>query len=50
VIALGGVLALEELLERPPREDEHWHPLEESRLGQYARRLWDPLLAHEGPA
>jgi exodeoxyribonuclease V gamma subunit len=50
VLALGGVLALEELLARAPRDDERWHPLEESRLGQYARRLWGPLLAHEGPA
>jgi exodeoxyribonuclease V gamma subunit len=50
VIAFGGVLALEALLELPPREDERWHPLEDSRLGQYARRLWEPLLAHEGPA
>jgi exodeoxyribonuclease V gamma subunit len=46
-IALGGVLALEDLLLLPPAPDEQWEPLEESRLGQLARRLWDPLLAVE---
>jgi exodeoxyribonuclease V gamma subunit len=50
VIAFGGVLTLDELLAAPPREDERWDPLEESRFGQYALRLWRDLLAHEGPA
>jgi exodeoxyribonuclease V gamma subunit len=50
VLAFGAVLSLEALLAPAPRDDERWHPLEDSRLGQYARRLWDPLLAAEGPA
>jgi exodeoxyribonuclease V gamma subunit len=50
VIAFGGMLTLDELLDAPPRGDERWDPLEESRFGQYARRLWQDLLAHEGPA
>ena len=47
VIAFGGVLALEDLLLLPPGPGEEWEPLEESRLGQLAHRLWDPLLAVE---
>jgi hypothetical protein len=44
------VLTIEELCAQPARADERWDPLEESRFGQYARRLWDLVLAHEGPA
>ena len=44
------MLTFEELLEAPPRADERWDPREESRFGQYVRRLWRDLLAHEGPA
>ncbi len=29
----------------PPREDEVWFPGETSRLGQYARRVWTPVLS-----
>jgi exodeoxyribonuclease V gamma subunit len=47
VLVLGGVKTIEDLLADPPREDELWYPLEESRFGQYARRLWEPVLAHE---
>jgi exodeoxyribonuclease V gamma subunit len=50
VIAFGRVLTVEELCEQPARADERWDPLEEGRVGQYARRLWDLVLAHEGPA
>ncbi len=32
-----------ECLLTPPRADEHWND-ERHRLGQYARRLWQPLL------
>jgi exodeoxyribonuclease V gamma subunit len=47
VIAFGGVLSLEDVLLQGPGPDEQWEPLEETRLGQLARRLWDPLLAVE---
>jgi hypothetical protein len=29
-----------------PEDDERWGP-ETTRLGQYAARLWEPLLAAE---
>jgi exodeoxyribonuclease V gamma subunit len=35
------------LLEEAPREDERWDPVERSRFGQYALRLWHGLLFHE---
>ncbi len=47
---LGGVVSLEELLTEGPRADEEdtgWAVGEPSRLGRYACRLWDGLLAHE---
>ena len=44
---LGGVLTFDELLAERPRADEAWENTEDSRLGRYARRLWDGLLAHE---
>ncbi|WP_427385130.1 exodeoxyribonuclease V subunit gamma [Janibacter sp. G56] len=31
-----------------PRDDERWSPSEETRLGQYALRIWAPILT--GPA
>ena len=46
----GGLVDLEALLLEPPRADEQgdgWADDESSRLGCYARRLWDGLLAHE---
>jgi len=48
-LVLGGVAALDDLLGAALRDDEcgdGW-PDEPSRLGRYARRLWDPLLARE---
>ena len=32
---------------RTPRSDERWDPVERSRFGQYALRLWHGLLFHE---
>jgi exodeoxyribonuclease V gamma subunit len=49
-LVLGGVLAFEQLSGEPPRPDEvgpGWDAAETTRLGRYARRLWDELLAHE---
>ena len=49
-LVLGGMRTLAELLEEPPREDEQaegWPLDEPTRLGRYARRLWDGLLARE---
>jgi exodeoxyribonuclease V gamma subunit len=48
--AFGGVRSLAELLEARPRADEQgdgWDPSETSRLGRYARRLWDGVLEVE---
>jgi exodeoxyribonuclease V gamma subunit len=50
LMVLGGVVPFEALLTVAPRPDEHgpgWNELESSRFGCLARRLWDPLLAHE---
>ena len=30
-----------------PRADERWDPVERTRFGQYALRLWRGLLVHE---
>jgi exodeoxyribonuclease V gamma subunit len=49
-LVLGGVCAVADLLAEPPRADEQgegWASDELSRLGRYARRLWDGLLAQE---
>jgi exodeoxyribonuclease V gamma subunit len=49
-LAFGGVLTFDDLLAKPPREDElddPWDASETSRFGKLARRLWDPLLGHE---
>jgi exodeoxyribonuclease V gamma subunit len=46
----GGVLAFDELLAQPPRDDESgegWDERETTRFGRCARRLWEGLLAHE---
>ena len=50
VLVLGGVVPFEELLSSRPRPDETgdgWDEHEEFRLGRWACRLWDGLLAHE---
>jgi exodeoxyribonuclease V gamma subunit len=49
-LVLGGVRALDDLMTEPPRDDEGgsgWPEGESSRVGRYARRLWDALLARE---
>ncbi len=35
------------LLDRPSTDEQAWAPQESSRLGVFARRVWDPLLAVE---
>jgi exodeoxyribonuclease V gamma subunit len=50
VLVLGGVLPFKEMvtLAGPPRHDEAaWDPMEPTRFGVYARRVWDGLLALE---
>jgi exodeoxyribonuclease V gamma subunit len=50
VRVLGGIRSFEELLDEAPRPDEAragWGGEEPTRLGRYAHRLWDRLLAVE---
>jgi exodeoxyribonuclease V gamma subunit len=42
VLVLGPGTAFDDLLAEPPRAEEDWSD-EPSRLGRYARRLWDPV-------
>ncbi len=49
-MAFGGVRSLGDLLAPAPTGDETgagWPDTEDSRLGRYARRLWDGLLERE---
>jgi exodeoxyribonuclease V gamma subunit len=49
VLVLGGITTVEDLLTTPPTPDEDgpgWSQ-DPSRFGRLARRLWEPLLAHE---
>ncbi|MGH2950068.1 MAG: exodeoxyribonuclease V subunit gamma, partial [Solirubrobacteraceae bacterium] len=46
-LVYGGVRPFADLLAERPRADEGWDATEPSRFGQYARRLWDGLLACE---
>jgi exodeoxyribonuclease V gamma subunit len=49
-LVLGGMRPAAELFEELPRDDEQgegWAIDEESRIGRYARRLWDGLLVLE---
>ena len=43
----GTGLSYAALLEPAPRADERWDPVERTRFGQYALRLWRGLLAVE---
>ncbi|MFP5361180.1 MAG: exodeoxyribonuclease V subunit gamma [Thermoleophilia bacterium] len=50
LLVLGGERTIEQLLAQRPRADEQgdgWEAAEETRLGRYARRIWDDLLARE---
>jgi exodeoxyribonuclease V gamma subunit len=46
-LVLGGRVAFDQLTVAPARADERWDPDETRRFGQWARRLWDPVLEHE---
>jgi exodeoxyribonuclease V gamma subunit len=46
-LVLGGRPTFAALMEAPARADERWDPDETRRFGQWARRLWDPVLRHE---
>jgi exodeoxyribonuclease V gamma subunit len=49
-LVLGGTRTVAELFEEPPRDDEQgegWPPDEDSRVGRYARKLWDGLRSRE---
>ena len=49
-LVLGGSPPLDDLLAVAPRDDERgpgWDDAERSRLGRFARRLWDGLLDRE---
>lgn len=44
----GETLSFADLLAERPLDDESWNA-STSRLGQYALRVWGPLLANQGP-
>ena len=44
-VRLHGRRAPIDVLLTPPRPDERWVAGEGTRLGQYARRLWTPVLS-----
>jgi exodeoxyribonuclease V gamma subunit len=47
-LVLGGVRSLDDLLAEPPRAGEDgWDIADPTRLGRFAHRLWDGLLASE---
>ena len=46
-LVYGASFPYASLLEAAPRSDEHWDPVERTRFGQYALRLWRGLLAVE---
>ncbi|WP_446665836.1 exodeoxyribonuclease V subunit gamma [Flexivirga sp. B27] len=43
----GGTIPFDDLLAERPVDDESWNAAT-SRLGQYALRVWGPLLQHQG--
>jgi exodeoxyribonuclease V gamma subunit len=46
-LVLGGRVPFSTVMDAPARADERWDPDEPRRFGQWARRLWEPLLRHE---
>ena len=46
VLVHGPGVSLDRLVGQP-RDDERWFDHEPTRLGQYALRVWTPLLEHE---
>jgi exodeoxyribonuclease V gamma subunit len=46
-LVYGPGMPYASLLEAAPRDDERWDPVERTRFGQYALRLWRGLLAVE---
>jgi len=46
-LVYGSGFSFASLLAAAPRPDEGWHPVERTRFGQYALRLWRGLLAVE---
>jgi exodeoxyribonuclease V gamma subunit len=46
-LVLGSV-TFADLMLAPARTDEAWDMDETRRVGRWARRLWDPVLRHEG--
>ena len=46
-LVFGAGRSFADLLAVAPREDERWDPVEQTRFGQYALRLWRGLLFHE---
>lgn len=43
----GAGASLADILGEPTEEERPWWPEDRSRLGVLARRVWEPLLAHE---
>jgi exodeoxyribonuclease V gamma subunit len=50
ILVLGGVAPFGQITDSRPRQDEMgagWDESESTRVGRWARRLWDGVLAHE---
>ncbi|MFN8078871.1 MAG: exodeoxyribonuclease V subunit gamma [Kineosporiaceae bacterium] len=47
VLCWGEAAPLRVFCGAPSRDEQAWSPHDGTRLGVYARRVWDPLLAHE---
>ncbi|WP_052436962.1 hypothetical protein [Georgenia sp. SUBG003] len=47
VICWGPGASLDDILGVPTDDERAWYPEDRTRLGVLARRVWEPLLAHE---